>query len=110
MPRGLKGDVALPLIEKAIKEGLMKDGDDVGIVELGGRSWTIDKRSIAKPGTAADTAKKATGGLERFKEQSLFAKDYTRVALKVFRDVSQRATSVDLFVKAVLADMKANQR
>ena len=66
----MKGDVTLPLIDKVVKEGLFKLGDDAGVVDINGRLWTVCKKSAGVPPPGAQSVPKSGGGvLDRFKEE-----------------------------------------
>ena len=66
----MKGDVTLPLIDKVVKEGLFKLGDDAGVVDITGRLWTVCKKNSGVPPPGAQSVLKSGGGvLDRFKEE-----------------------------------------
>ena len=109
-PMQVGGTVPGGLVKKAIEEALMAEGDDVGIVTVNGKLWSVVKKT-AKPAPAPKI--KTTGideVLGRFRDDSVFGKDYKRVAIKVLRDIATRASSVEQFVRMTFADMSVNHK
>ena len=110
-PVGFKeGETVLPaLVKKAVAEALLVEGDDRGLVTVGGSTYIVEKKAAQTPG-ALPTAKSAETGLGRFRESVIFAPEYQRVAEKVLRDVSQRSESVEQYVKATFPEIAISDR
>ena len=111
-PSGMavNGTVPTKLVRDAIAEALMDEDDDVGIVTVNGKQWTVNKKT---PKQALAPKVKGVGideVLGRFRDDSVFGKDYKRVAIKVLRDIATRASSVEQFVRMTFADMSINHK
>jgi len=109
-PVGFKeGEAVLPaLVKKAVAEALLVEGDDRGLVTVGGSTYIVEKKAAQAPG-ALPTAK-AESGLGRFRESVIFAPEYQRVGEKVLRDVAQRSESVEQYVKSTFPEIAISDR
>ena len=110
-PAGFKeGEAVLPaLVKKAVAEALLVEGDDRGLVTVGGSTYIVEKKVAPAPG-ALPTAKSAETGLSRFRETVIFAPEYQRVGEKVLRDVAQRSESVEQYVKSTFPEIAISDR
>ena len=110
-PAGMKeGETVLPgLVKKAIDEALLVEGDDRGLVTLGGSTYIVEKKTAPAPGTLP-TTKSTESGLSRFRENVIFAAEYQRVGEKVLRDVSHRSESVEQYVKSTFPEVAISDR
>ena len=105
-----EGEKVLPaLVKKAVAEALLVEGDDRGLVTLGGSTYIVEKKKAAQATGTLPTAK-AESGLGRFRESIIFAPEYQRVGEKVLRDVAQRSESVEQYVKSTFPEIMISDR
>ena len=91
-----EGGTVLPaLVKKAVADSLLVQGDDRGLVTVGGSTYIVEKKKAPAANVPPGGAASSAVGLGRFRESVIFAPEYQRVAEKVLRDVSQRSESVE---------------